>query len=681
MKYCGIVTPYRGVRVYTRAAMGMPGSETCLEELLSRVLGELIQEGVVAKLADDLYCGGNSVDDLYHNWTRVLSALQANNLRLSAPKTIVCPHRTNILGWVWSNGTLCASPHRITSLSTVPPPSTVQGLRSFIEAYKVLCRVLKGYADILHPLESEVVKMQSKDKITWSIDLLESFQEAQKRLKDCKTITLPQPADLIWIVTDGAIKARGLGATMYVVRQDKLSLAGFFNAKIKPNQVAWLPCEIEALCIAVAIKHFAPYIVQSHNTVQVLTDNRPCVQAFEKLRRGEFSASSRISTFLSILSRYGVELRHVSGAANLSSDFNSRHPQQCNDESCQICQFVNSVDQSVVRGLSVKDIIDGHIRMPFVSRNAWLQTQKECSDLRRVHAHLTQGTRPSKKPAKTSDVKRYLQKVTIATDSLLVVRVDEPFVPTKEKIVVPRLVVDGLLTALHLKFDHPSSYQLKQIINRYFFALDLDKAISQVATACHVCNSLKSIPDYLRPQSTTDIPNTIGVSYAADIMRRYNQLTFVLRETMTSYTLTRFIKSESSKDLAEALLVLCAEATPYKNTSSVVRVDCAPGFVSLKDSPLLAQNGIQLELGSAKNLNKKSVAEHAIEEVGIEILKSSPAGGPVSPVLLAQATARVNSRIRSNGLSSKEMWTQRDQLTGDQLPIRDRDIILDKISW
>ena len=166
--------------------------------------------------------------------------------------------------------------------------------------------------------------------------------------------------------------------------------------------------------------------------------------------------------------------------AHLSSDFNSRHPQQCNDESCQIRQFLNSVDQSVVRGLTVKDIIDGHIRMPFISRNAWLQIQKECNELRRIHAQLIQGMRSSKKPA---------------------------------------------------KFDHPSSYQLKQIINRYFIALDLDKAISQVAMACHVCNSLKSIPNYLRTQSTTDIPNTIGVSYAAGIMCCYNQLTFVLQCT------------------------------------------------------------------------------------------------------------------------------------------------------
>ena len=55
MKYCGVVTPFRGVRVYTRSAMGMPGSKTALEELTCRVLGYLLEEGVVVKLADDLY--------------------------------------------------------------------------------------------------------------------------------------------------------------------------------------------------------------------------------------------------------------------------------------------------------------------------------------------------------------------------------------------------------------------------------------------------------------------------------------------------------------------------------------------------------------------------------------------------------------------------------------------------
>ena len=45
--------------------MGMLGSETALEELMCCVLGDLIHEGVVAKVADDLYCGADSPEGYY----------------------------------------------------------------------------------------------------------------------------------------------------------------------------------------------------------------------------------------------------------------------------------------------------------------------------------------------------------------------------------------------------------------------------------------------------------------------------------------------------------------------------------------------------------------------------------------------------------------------------------------
>ena len=53
VKYCGVVMPFRGVRSYVWSTMGMPGSETALEELMCHALGDLLTEGVVTKLADE----------------------------------------------------------------------------------------------------------------------------------------------------------------------------------------------------------------------------------------------------------------------------------------------------------------------------------------------------------------------------------------------------------------------------------------------------------------------------------------------------------------------------------------------------------------------------------------------------------------------------------------------------
>ena len=70
------------------------------------------------------------------------------------------------------------------------------------------------------------------------------------------------------------------------------------------------------------------------------------------------------------------------------------------------------------------------------------------------------------------------------------------------------------------------------------------------------------------------------------------------------------------------------------------------------------------------------MAERSIEELGRELLHIAPEGGAVSSLSLALATANLNMRIRHSGLSAREVWTQRDQITGEQLPINDRELIL-----
>ena len=127
----------------------------------SCILGDLIQEAYVAKIADDLYVGGNSPEEVLHNWRHVLSLLQQNNLCLSASKTFIRPKKATVLEWVWSNGTLQASPHKLAALSTVVPPSTVQGLRSFVGAYKVFSRVLPRFTELLDPLDQATAGKES----------------------------------------------------------------------------------------------------------------------------------------------------------------------------------------------------------------------------------------------------------------------------------------------------------------------------------------------------------------------------------------------------------------------------------------------------------------------------------------------------------------------------------------
>ena len=47
-------------------------AETAPEELICRVLGDLLEEGVVVQIVDGLHCAGDTLSELHHNWEKVL---------------------------------------------------------------------------------------------------------------------------------------------------------------------------------------------------------------------------------------------------------------------------------------------------------------------------------------------------------------------------------------------------------------------------------------------------------------------------------------------------------------------------------------------------------------------------------------------------------------------------------
>ena len=491
MKWCGTMTPFRGLRVYQVAAQGMPGSSEALEEMLCTILGEYVQQGWVAKIADDLNVGGESTSELLQHWNLVMHALHKNGLKLKAIKTIIFPLFAQILGWDWHRGTISASKHKISALISCEPPKTITAMRSFIGAFKTFNRVVKQCTGYLTILDDLIAGKQKKEGITWTENALIAFRSAQKALENTPAICLPRPSDSLIIVHDGCNE--GIGSILFVKRNGKIYLGQFFSAKLKCHHQKWLPCEIEALSITTSIHHFSPIIRESHNTTQILTDSRPCVQSWQKLLRGEFSSSVRVATFLSALSEYNVEMHHLKGSSNLPSDFQSRNPPMCTSNSCQICKFVDEVGDSVVRKISVEDVLAGRADVPYSNRAAWKDLQIGCSDLKRVHAHLSSGTRPSAK-SKVTAVKRYLQKAVIARDGLLIVVQSEPFLPRKELIIVPQQVVLGLMTALHLRLNHPTENQLTSVFQRSFFALRTQHFAKITLQNCETCQSLKTSP-------------------------------------------------------------------------------------------------------------------------------------------------------------------------------------------
>ena len=206
----------------------------------------------------------------------------------------------------------------------------------------------------------------------------------------------------------------------------------------------------------------------------------------------------------------------------------------------------------------------------------------------------------------------------------------------------------------------------------------MSTAITRVSDSCHTCASLKKFPGALASQSSDDPLEVVGLSFAADVIRRCRQLILLLRETTSSYTMSCIVPDEKSDTLRDALTRLVVGLHPLDGPQAVIRVDPATGFVSLKNTNALQHLGVSFEVGRIKNINKNPVAEKAVQELEEELLRQEPGEGPVTEVGLVVATARLNARLRNQGLSSRELWTQRNQFSNEQIPLSDLQHIMEK---
>ena len=88
-----------------------------------------------------------------------------------------------------------------------------------------------------------------------------------------------------------------------------------------------------------------------------------------------------------------------------------------------------------------------------------------------------------------------LFKETVIHQGLLVQRVfDDKKMKEVDKIVVPPTYLDSVLTVLHIKLNHPTQYQLKQVFERHFFSPKLEPALVLLYESCLICVSLQKFP-------------------------------------------------------------------------------------------------------------------------------------------------------------------------------------------
>ena len=154
-------------------------------------------------------------------------------------------------------------------------------------------------------------------------------------------------------------------------------------------------------------------------------------------------------------------------------------------------------------------------------------------------------------------------------------------------------------------------------------------------------------------------------------MKECKKLVLVAVDNFSSYMCTTFINSEQRPDLRDGII----KTITLFMASSRIRVDRAPGFSRMANqTEALANMGIDLELGNAKNKNAIAIVDQKIKELRQTLKRISPSSNVLNQLCLSKATTLVNESIRHHKLSAKEIHFSRSMVSNERLQVEDKDI-------
>ena len=680
-KWCGILTPFGGLRFFKRGIQGLINQTEELDELLANCFNKMLTQGKLAKLADDLFTGGKTIEEALTNLGEMLKICKDNNLKLSPSKTVILPATVDVMSWIWSEGgTLAPSPHRKQALREVKLEDlkTVKDIRSWAGLYKTFLYHTPNLAKIMDPFDKITGDKESKDEVVWTAELQQAFQTAKDHIENIKDVYLPHPDDQLIILTDGARTPPGVGFVLQARDQKgTIRTVRHYSVKLKPHHIKWSPCEIESVAFGTAIQAFYDIIKESNKPVIICPDSKPVCDATKLLQKGKFSLSPRIQTFLNNMGKISCDVQHISGKSgqNHVADYQSRNTFPCNADICQLCDYVNQQADTIIDS----KVASIQPEIPYANREAWKNVQRNDKAISIAKTAISTGQLISKKSGKiNSDARKIVANAKIAPDGLLVVHRSIHYTTEKEeRIIIPSDYLPTLVNQLHSQNNHPSKHQLKQLFDKYFFGTGVANIIEDKSNNCQTCCSLKKLPmnNHFTSSTNAKVP---GTHFGGDVIKRAKQKILVVRDQFSSYTVADFISDETSETLEDNLIKL---VTPIRHSGKIiVRTDQATGFTKALKSSKLAELDISIELGNSLNKNSNAVIDKGIQELEKEITIIVPGEKPIDQVVLSKALMNLNNRLRRSGaISARNILFSRDDKRMININLNDQAIAQDQL--
>ncbi|RDY14551.1 Retrovirus-related Pol polyprotein from transposon 17.6, partial [Mucuna pruriens] len=291
-----------GTFAYTRMPFGLCNASSTFQHCMTSIFSDLLQE-CMEVFMDGFTVYADSFNACLENLSMVLTRCIDTNLVLNFEKCHFMVTEGIVLGHLVSTRGIEVDKAKVDIITSLPNPTFVQEVRSFLGHVGFYRRFIKNFSKIALPLFKLLQRM-------WNSNL--TSPELKNRLTSAPILQVPNwklPFELMCDASNSALGAVlgqriGVGKPGHVI--------AYASQTMNPTQLNYTTTEKELLAIVFALDKFRSYLLSSKT---VVFSNHATLRFLLKS-----DANPRLIRWMLLLQEFSIEIRDKKGTENSVAD-------------------------------------------------------------------------------------------------------------------------------------------------------------------------------------------------------------------------------------------------------------------------------------------------------------------------------------------------------------------------
>lgn len=574
-----IINTHIGLFKYNRLSFGIKTAPTIFQQVMDQLSKSL--KGVVTYM-DDIFVHGHTKEAHDKALIRLMTTVKEHGLRIKLSKCKFALTEINYLGSVINKHGLKPDPARIEAICTMPKPTNITELRSFLGVINFYNKFINGMHNLRAPLDD----LLKKDTTwSWNKSCQQAFNQLKKSLSSELLLTHYNPNLEIIISSDASNK--GIGACIqHKMTDNSIRPIAYASRTYQPAEKNYSQIEKEALSIIFAVQKFHKFIFGRKFTLQ--TDHKPLISIFGSKKGIPVYTANRLQRWAIILLAYDFNIQYINTESFAYADFLSR----------LITQQSRDDDETVIASIRMENhilqIINANLQRFPVNYEQLVQSYNNDSSMEQLKSLVT--TNWKNFSSDDPELKQFFNRrenLTISNDIVLF----------NDRIVIPVELRSKLLQQLHV--GHPGIVRMKNLARSFVYWPNIDRDIEAHISTCSNCALSGKSPTktLLHSWPKTSQPwERIHIDYAGPfknsnfliVIDAHTKWPEIIRTTSTTSTKTISILSSIFARFGTPLQIVSDNGTQF--TSEQFQTFCnINGIEHLRTSPFHPQSNGQAE--------------------------------------------------------------------------------------